>query len=170
MSMADKIILLNDGAIEQHDTPDNLYNNPASIFAAQFIGAPPMNIIPLRREGQHHYLGEMPIPVVEHRHEEALSLGLRAEDIQLTAADRAALTARVISYEYMGADTLLVCQIAACREPITVKVAGMRRFSEHSLVGLQWSASRHYFFVTASGKRCYGAEQTALPSEQKYAV
>lgn len=45
MSMADKIILLNDGAIEQHDTPDNLYNNPASIFAAQFIGAPPMNII-----------------------------------------------------------------------------------------------------------------------------
>ena len=47
MSMADKIILLNDGRIEQHDTPDNLYNNPASIFAAQFIGAPPMNIIPL---------------------------------------------------------------------------------------------------------------------------
>jgi len=170
MSMADKIILLNDGNIEQHDTPDNLYNNPATVFAAQFIGAPPMNIIPLRREGNHHYLGEMPIPVVQYGVEAGLSLGLRAEDIQLTSAEHAALTARVLSYEYMGADTLLVCQIAACEEPITVKVAGMRRFSEHSQVGLQWSASKHYFFVSASGKRCYGAEQNVLPSEQKYAV
>lgn len=170
MSMADKIILLNDGAIEQHDTPDNLYNNPASIFAAQFIGAPPMNIIPLRREGRHHYLGEMPIPVVEHSAEDELSLGLRAEDIQLTSGEHAALTGRVISYEYMGADTLLVCQVAASPEPVTVKVAGMKRFSEHSLVGLQWSATKQYFFASASGKRCYSAEQHFLPSEQKYAV
>lgn len=112
----------------------------------------------------------MPVPVVEHSADTGLSLGLRAEDIQLTSAEHAALTGRVISYEYMGADTLLVCQIAACREPITVKVAGMRRFSEHSLVGLQWSATSQYFFVTTSGKRCYGAEQNVLPSEQKYAV
>ena len=170
MSMADQIILLNDGEIEQHGTPDNLYNNPASVFAAQFIGAPPMNIIPLRREGRRHYLGEMPLPVLEHSEESALSLGLRAEDIQLTAAENAALNGEVIGYEYMGADTLLVCKIAACHHPITLKVAGMRRFAEHSLVGLQWSAAKQYFFSSDSGKRCYHAEQIFLPTQQQYAV
>ncbi|WP_122095249.1 ABC transporter ATP-binding protein [Rahnella sp. Larv3_ips] len=169
MSMADKIILLNDGCIEQHDTPDNLYNNPTSIFAAQFIGAPPMNILPLVHRGTHHYLASMPVPVVEHP-DEALSLGLRAEDIQLTDAAHAGLTAQVISHEYMGADTLVVCALAGYPEPLTVKVAGMRRFAEGQAVGLQWATGAQYFFFTAGGKRCYLAERACLPSENKVAV
>jgi len=169
MSMADKIILLNDGCIEQHDTPDNLYNNPTSIFAAQFIGAPPMNILPLVHRGAHHYLASMPVPVVEHP-DEALSLGLRAEDIQLTDAAHAGLTALVISHEYMGADTLVVCALAGYPEPLTVKVAGMRRFAEGQAVGLQWATGAQYFFFTAGGKRCYRAERACLPSENKVAV
>lgn len=170
MSMADKIILLNDGRIEQHDTPDNLYNNPESIFAAQFIGAPPMNILPLTRRGEHHYLATMPVPVLEMPGDASLSLGLRAEDIQLTDATQAGLTAQVISHEYMGADTLLVCSIAGAAEPLTVKVAGMKRFAEGQPVGLQWLSSAQYFFFTTGGKRCYDAEGFCLPSGQRVAV
>jgi sn-glycerol 3-phosphate transport system ATP-binding protein len=170
MSMADKIILLNDGRIEQHDTPDNLYNNPTSIFAAQFIGAPPMNILPLAQQGHHHFLAGMPLPVVENVHGNALSLGLRAEDIQLMAAAHASLTAQVLSHEYMGADTLVACVLPGYGEPLTVKVAGMQRFAEGQTVGLQWSTGAQYFFNTADGKRCYQAEQTCLPSEQRVAV
>ncbi|KNC05362.1 ABC transporter ATP-binding protein [Pantoea sp. RIT-PI-b] len=169
MSMADSIILLNDGRIEQHGTPDQLYNQPATIFAAQFIGAPPMNILPLQRNGSHHYLMHLSAPVVEYR-EATLSLGLRAEDIQLMAPEQAALTARVISAEYMGADTLLVCVLPGIEPPLTVKVPGMQRFSDGSEVGLQWSAARQYLFHSESGKRCLPAEQQLFAAQKKYAV
>jgi sn-glycerol 3-phosphate transport system ATP-binding protein len=170
MSMADKIILLNDGCIEQHDTPDNLYNNPTSIFTAQFIGVPPMNILPLERRGHDHYLATMSLPVVENFHPDALSLGLRAEDIQLIAAENASLTAQVISHEYMGADTLIACALAGYKQPLTVKVAGMKRYAEGQYVGLQWATGAQYFFFTADGKRCYQAEQACLPSDTRVAV
>ncbi|WP_426785918.1 ABC transporter ATP-binding protein (plasmid) [Rahnella variigena] len=170
MSMADKIILLNDGCIEQHDTPDNLYNNPTSIFTAQFIGAPPMNILPLERRGHHHYLTTMSLPVVENFHQDAISLGLRAEDIQLIAAENASLTAQVISHEYMGADTLIACALAGYAQPLTVKVAGMKRYAEGQSVGLQWATGAQYFFFTADGKRCYQAEQACQPSDNRVAV
>ncbi|PLV62304.1 ABC transporter ATP-binding protein [Erwinia sp. B116] len=170
MSMADRIILLNDGRIEQHDTPQQMYNNPASVFAAQFIGAPPMNIIPLLRQGQHHYLGEMPLPVLEHGGEQDLSLGLRAEDIRVIASEHAALSSMVLSVEYMGADTLVVCQIGACAQPVTIKVPGMQHFSAGSRIGLQWSTAAQYFFTTGDGRRCRPAEQRILPLDARVAV
>ncbi|MDI9275705.1 ABC transporter ATP-binding protein [Pantoea sp. EABMAA-21] len=170
MSMADSIILLNDGHIEQQGTPNDLYNNPATVFAAQFIGAPPMNILPLHNKENRHYLSHLPAPVVEQCDEVALSLGLRAEDIQLISPEHAALKARVISYEYMGADTLLVCQLAGLSDAITVKVPGMQHFVEDSQVGLQWSATRQYLFSTTTGKRCLSAEQQMFVSQKKYAV
>ncbi|MFT4274089.1 MAG: ABC transporter ATP-binding protein [Pantoea sp.] len=170
MSMADSIILLNDGHIEQHATPDELYNNPASIFAAQFIGAPPMNILPLHCRGSAHYLSRMVAPVVIDADESALSLGLRAEDITLVEPGHALLTAHVISYEYMGADTLLLCTLPNIAETLTVKVPGMKRFDEGTLVGLQWSAAQQYLFASQSGKRCWLAEQHLIASGKKYAV
>lgn len=170
MSMADSIILLNEGRIEQHDTPDNLYNNPASVFAAQFIGAPPMNILPLTFDHTNHYLSPLTQPVVEGFSNGGLSLGIRAEDIQLINADGAALTANVVSYEYMGADTLLQCQLAHSHASLTVTVPGMKRFIEGSLTGLQWPADKQYLFSTDSGKRCLHAEQLMSVSSKKYAV
>lgn len=170
MSMADKIILLNDGRIEQHDTPDNLYNNPTSIFAAQFIGAPPMNILPLEHRGAGHFLANMPVPVVDNIDEEGLSLGLRAEDIQLVSPEHASLNGQVVSVEYMGADTLVACALTGCQELLTVKVAGMKRFAEGQVVGLQWGTGAQYFFFTAGGRRCYHAEQSCLPLDQRVAV
>lgn len=169
MSMADSIILLNDGRIEQHGTPNELYNNPASIFVAQFIGAPPMNILPLQAKGHQHFLSQLATPVVTSAGEEALSLGLRAEDIQLISPDKAALTASVLSVEYMGADTLLVCQLAGVADPVTVRLPGMRHIDEGMPVGLQWSAARQYLFSSLSGRRCPAAENM-LVTQKKYAV
>jgi sn-glycerol 3-phosphate transport system ATP-binding protein len=169
MSMADKIILLNDGRIEQHDTPDNLYNNPASIFAAQFIGAPPMNIIPLTRKSEGFHIGNAPLPVVFGSQEMALSLGIRAEEISLRAPGSGNLTCQVLSYEYMGADTLVVCHQPAVQGQITVKTPGMQHFTEGSLVGLQWAGHAQYLF-SSSGERCHAVEQAFQPVTHQYAV
>src|SRR5690606_23818629 len=45
MSMADRVVLMNGGRIEQHDTPDALYGQPRTEFAARFVGTPPMNLL-----------------------------------------------------------------------------------------------------------------------------
>ena len=50
MTLADRIVILNLGNIEQVGTPDDIYNNPSNIFVAQFIGTPKMNILPLNSE------------------------------------------------------------------------------------------------------------------------
>ena len=50
MTLADRIVILNLGNIEQVGTPDEIYNNPSNIFVAQFIGTPKMNILPLNNE------------------------------------------------------------------------------------------------------------------------
>ena len=50
MTLADRIVILNHGNIEQVGTPDEIYNNPTNIFVAQFIGTPKMNILPLQNE------------------------------------------------------------------------------------------------------------------------
>jgi sn-glycerol 3-phosphate transport system ATP-binding protein len=170
MSMADRIILLNDGAIEQQDTPDNLYNNPSSVFTAQFIGAPPMNILPLRAKGRQHYLADMTLPLLENAADQALSLGLRAEDIQLCAVENALLHGEVISLEYMGADTLVVCRLAQTPATITVKIPGMKSMAEGSQVGLQWSPAAQYFFSTSSGKRCRHFGENILTMTNRLAV
>ncbi|MDZ7278437.1 ABC transporter ATP-binding protein [Pantoea eucrina] len=170
MSMADSIILLNAGKIEQIGTPEALYHQPASLFAAQFIGAPPMNILPLQARGENHYLSTLAAPVVTYPCAESLSLGLRAEDIDVTAPTSSALVARAISYEYMGADTLLACQLPAMTAPLIVKVPGLQRFNEGESVGLQWSAARQYLFSSRSGQRCAAAEQRLTDNEKKYAV
>ncbi len=70
----------------------------------------------------------------------------------------------------MGADTLLVCRLPGITESLTVKVPGLQRFTDDSLVGLQWSTSRQYLFSTTSGQRCVAAEHPMLLAEKKYAV
>ena len=51
MAMADQIAVMNDGAIEQFGTPQEIYDRPASMFVADFIGSPPMNFLPVHRRG-----------------------------------------------------------------------------------------------------------------------
>lgn len=169
MSMADKIILLNDGRIEQQGTPDNLYNHPATVFSAQFIGAPPMSILPLARKGSSHFLGDLATPVIAHYQASTLSLGLRAEDIQLCAPENAALNADVVSVEFMGSDTLVVCRIAQSQATLMVKVSGMRSFAEGCVVGLRWETTAQYFFASATGKRCYPDVEKVLAINEKCA-
>ena len=64
MTLAERILILNAGVIEQFDTPDNVYKKPASTFVASFIGSPPMNLIPQSGSDAGKILGVRP----EHLH------------------------------------------------------------------------------------------------------
>jgi multiple sugar transport system ATP-binding protein len=87
MTLADRIVVMRDGHIEQVGTPMEVFNHPQSAFVATFIGSPPMNLLPARIEGEAVRLAdgtEVPIPdrLRPHVHEaQAVLLGIRPDDI-----------------------------------------------------------------------------------------
>lgn len=82
LTLADRIMVLNRGRIEQFDTPQEVYRRPATVFVASFIGAPPMNLVPVKGDGQSLRLanGE---ELVRCAFSGSALLGVRPEDILL---------------------------------------------------------------------------------------
>ena len=117
MTMADRIIVMNAGRIEQIGTPEEVYHRPASTFVASFMGAPPMNLLPaVAREGVVEFAG-----AEIHRHESVegpLVLGVRPEDI--LADESGPMTLHVDIVEELGAHRLLHGKIGA--EEVTMHV------------------------------------------------
>ena len=119
MTLADRIVVLQAGNLVQYDTPDGIYNRPATQFVAGFTGSPPMNFLPCRvGEGGRtlHLSGGIDLPVPAPRVSECarhagktLAFGLRPEHIGAGAqTDPAsvAVSGKVILVEPLGSDTL----------------------------------------------------------------
>ncbi len=119
MTMADRIIVLNAGQIEQIGTPSEIYHNPASTFVASFMGAPPMNLIEAQVDAQkvsiNGYDGIMPAPA---SYIGPVTMGIRPEDVELDAQGK--IPFRVDILEELGAHRLLHGAIAD--QPFTVMV------------------------------------------------
>ncbi len=100
MTLADRVVVLRDGQIEQVGTPLELYDRPANQFVAQFIGTPQMNVTSLQN---------LPTVVADHAPAEAKggSLGLRPEDVSVQAVLREGFQGRVELIEALGAETLI---------------------------------------------------------------
>jgi multiple sugar transport system ATP-binding protein len=100
MTLADRVVVLRDGLIEQVGTPLELYDNPANQFVAQFIGTPQMNVLPLTQLS----------PVVQQQAPAAAvggSIGLRPESVTVRPAGAAPVPGKVDLIEALGAETLI---------------------------------------------------------------
>ena len=149
MSMADQVILLRNGSIEQNAPPALLYAQPASVFAARFIGTPPMNILPLAEGADGAVIEGSDGPVILPRGSgRGLQLGVRPEHIALVERGIAAV---VESVEYFGADTIVGARIGAA--PLLVRVPGQLTLAAGDRVRLGWDAAHQYFFDSATGLR-----------------
>lgn len=146
ITMADQVVLMNKGELEQVATPKQMYERPASVFAARFIGTPPMNIVELDKvrsvtpETAQRLLPDAP---------ESCLLGIRPEDIRLTGEN--GIPAEVKSLEYMGADTLANCAVGG--ESLLVRVKGATEISPGQHVGLAWDEEIPTSFHRDTGKR-----------------
>jgi len=139
MSMADQVVLLNQGRVEQVGTARELYARPATVFAARFIGTPPMNLVALeagRIAGSDTAAGV-----------QAAMLGVRPEAIVL---DATGIPATVKSVEYLGADLVLRCAVGS--QTLLVRVAGQQRAMPGDQVGLRWAPEDGHGF-DAAGQR-----------------
>ena len=126
MTLADKIVVLRDGRVEQVGSPMELYNNPANRFVAGFLGSPAMNFMPADyvKEGDKRILG------------------VRPEDLHLD--DAGALSASVQHVEQLGGDTNVIADVRGTQ--ITARLFGQHAINQGETVRLGFSPDRLYFF------------------------
>ncbi len=146
MSMADQVVLLRGGQIEQHDTPDGLYARPATEFAARFIGTPPMNLIGLAAANGAAVIAGTQGPVIANAPAGAIKLGVRPEHIRI---DSTGIPAIVESVEYFGADSIVVCRVGDT-SGVAVRVGGHLRARAGEALNLSWQDGQQHFFAADS--------------------
>jgi sn-glycerol 3-phosphate transport system ATP-binding protein len=142
MSMADQVVLLRNGAVEQRDTPDGLYARPATEFAARFIGTPPMNLMLLDSIGGARVVAGTGEPVIADAPPNAARLGVRPEHIRLAPQGHAAV---VQSVEYFGADSIVTCAVGASAG-VAVRQTGHAAVAVGQRVALEWAPAHEHFF------------------------
>jgi sn-glycerol 3-phosphate transport system ATP-binding protein len=147
MSMADKVILMREGKVEQAAAPEILYARPETVFAARFIGTPPMNILTLEAAADGTIVAGSEARVL-HRPVDALLLGVRPEDVTVGGDG---IPARVTHIEFMGADTVIACAVG--NQSITISLPGKAALKPGETVHLAWRSDTLHFFDAASGKR-----------------
>ncbi len=124
MTLADRLVVLNGGRIEQIGTPLNVYRKPASTFVASFIGSPAMNLIEARRNGAGLVIGDSVLPfVAPDDMPQDLIVGLRAEDVQQTTVPGLTSLPLVVAYvEELGAQRLVHGHVAGQKLTVAMGV------------------------------------------------
>jgi len=154
MAMADRIAVMNQGVVEQVGTPQEIYDQPASMFVADFIGSPPMSFLRFDgavRPGDRRVRvngAELDVPQLREEAAGKLALGLRPEHVQL--ADESALRGRVFGAEYLG--TTQIVTVNTPHGQVKARVPASRTVGIGDSVGLALRAERLVLFDASSGR------------------
>ena len=169
MTLADRMMVLNGGRVEQIGTPLEVYSRPASTFVASFIGSPPMNLVPVARngngagngggeaqmrvvpkegQGATATLGHLPMGL--HLPEQAL-MGLRPEHIEPCAAHEAIAEVDVRVVEALGADSYAYGTLGG--QPIVVRLDSHMPVRAGDKLPITTSGDHLHFFDMSHGKR-----------------
>jgi multiple sugar transport system ATP-binding protein len=161
MTMGHRIAVLHAGQLQQLGTPMELYHWPANLFVAQFIGSPPMNLLPVEIAaagqlllGARRYTLEEPLAAATTtRVGQSLTAGLRPEHLRLAPATNRNLAAEVCHSEALGNEQLLTCRLAEGDHLVQLRADPDRRLVPGETVHLD---------VEASGWRLFDGEGNAL--------
>jgi multiple sugar transport system ATP-binding protein len=158
MTMADRIVVMHDGIVEQIGTPLELFDHPGNLFVAQFIGSPAMNVLPgvLRRSGgtvQVEAKGQYwPVPtgLAGGADGQAVSYGIRPSDLTISGSGNG-IPAKVIVVEPTGAETELLVEVGG--QQLVVVIHGRTQAQPDEIVHLIMDGAKAHVFDGASGQR-----------------
>lgn len=153
-AMGEKIVVLNDGVIQQISAPHVLYDQPANLFVARFIGSPPMNVLRMTVEGGGAVLAKdgiaVPLPAAAGRPDAAqVYLGFRPSGAYLDPSGP--LSAQAEFTEVIGEDNFCRLRLASGDE-ITVKVSGQNPPRGNERVGVGIHPDKLYLFSSETLK------------------
>ncbi len=148
MTLADRIVVLNKGQIVQAGSPRELYNKPNSVFVAEFIGSPKMNMIPCVSENGNIILklGSGKKTNIKSLGKQTSKMGARAETIIFAEIDKADLIGKLVLCEYLGSEQFAYVD---CGDAllITVRIDPTAEMEIGSEVGLSFNQSSLHFFA-----------------------
>src|SRR3954468_6178600 len=156
MAMADVIALMNDGLVEQVGSPQEIYDRPASLFTAGFLGSPPMNFIPFQGRllpgDKSVRAGEAAIEIpeaCEGTAETDLVLGARPEHVRLS--DRSPLRVSVVEAEYLGTNQIVTLATAQ-GTLVKARIPSEMRVAPGETTGLEFRSEKLSLFHRQSGR------------------
>jgi multiple sugar transport system ATP-binding protein len=145
MTMADRIVVMHDGIVEQIGTPLELFDHPGNLFVAQFIGSPAMNVFKgVVQNGQVAALGTtwpMPATAAPVANGTAVHYGVRPGDLELASSG---IAAKVVVVEPTGAETELVLDIGG--QQFTLVMHGRTSVQPDDTVHLQFDTAKAHLF------------------------
>ena len=155
MAMADRIAVMNHGVVEQIGSPQEIYDLPATMFVADFVGSPPMNFIPfegrLARADRAVRLGDANVAIPEAREDgvsRSLVLGVRPENV--TFSDASPVRGRVFGAEYLG--TTQIVTVDTGQGQIKARMPSLLSVRAGEAVGLAFKSESLIVFDGASGR------------------
>ena len=151
MTLGTRIVVLNQGVIQQIGTPEEIYERPANLFVADFMGSPPMNLVPAEHaDGRLQFAGGQSLPAPAGLRPGAVIVGIRPEAF-VPAGNAGQLQLRTISAEHAGSDTF--AQVALGGKTVTVRLPGKIKVTAGTEIALDVDQEAVCFFDPTSQQR-----------------
>ena len=158
MTMGDRVAVMKEGVLQQVDTPLALYDAPANLFVAQFIGSPGMNLFETTVADGRVRLDDYEIAVdrsAAARSTGEVAVGVRPEYLRVVGEDEPGLPVTIAVIEELGADAYYYCtsDVAGVPDQIVVRVHGRRTQAPGDRVRVAVDPTRTHLFDLAGGER-----------------
>ncbi|OLC70984.1 MAG: hypothetical protein AUH78_19485 [Gemmatimonadetes bacterium 13_1_40CM_4_69_8] len=152
MTMGQRIAVLHEGRLRQLGTPVDVYQRPADVFVARFIGSPGMNVLTGRGRGMREGggvvdCGSLSVPVALEHYEGEIHLGVRPEHVSLCGEDQGVGNAAVGVVEPLGAETLV--HLVAGGQALIARLPGLVELRAGDVVGVKLDRRRLHLFDVA---------------------
>jgi multiple sugar transport system ATP-binding protein len=151
MTLADRVAVMDHGIISQLGPPEEIYNDPANLFVAGFIGSPPMNLMKGKLHDKNFQHPNFSISINHEANLEEATLGIRPEDLILCAAQKGVLQGTVYAHELTGESTLTTINVGPDR--LTIRGPKEFKINIDEAVGVQFEASKCFLFSNQTGER-----------------
>lgn len=151
MTLAHRVAILERGVLQQLATPAEIYNNPANLFVAQFIGSPPMNIVHGSFTGTRFHASDTSIEVPFVGQVAKAILGVRPEDCSVVAPGRGALQGAIYATELIGDHALVTVETG--QDKLTVKAPKDFTGKQGDAIGVEFSKDHLFIFDSVTGGR-----------------
>ncbi len=165
MTLGDRLIVMDAGHAAQIGAPLEIYQRPATLFVAGFIGSPAMNLLPARLsvEGKRVELpggDRVPLPeggMPAHAGVQ-VTVGIRPEHLKVVSSEAAMMRLRVDHVEILGADTFAYGHFGEDRTTLTVRIPAVHHLERNTVLPLAVSPDHLHVFDSATGRRLSATE------------
>lgn len=155
MTLADRVAVMKHGIIHQLGTPDEIYNDPANLFVAGFIGSPAMNLIKGSiKDGMFYTTGGARLVKVKSKDAKQVVLGIRADDMAVHKAGKGDIDMKIFAFENTGENTLLTVQWGNQR--VIARGGRHLRMEQDDTVGITLNPKHIYLFDPETEQRIRG--------------